>query len=132
MKRYATVALLFVLAPGCLLAHGVEVVLLPMGEAAGVIIVGVLAILLRMSIGWRVAFVALALAGSVGGLFLPSLLYFVVVERFGTSGWPWFALGLLTPLVCALSPYVMFGCSRRTSSEPEHGSITRKQGERDP
>ena len=97
--------------PSVSVAHGEQALLLPVGQVVALIVVVGLAFALKMSAAWRAAFVAAALAAGVGSWFIPNL-YFVFLDWFGTSGWPWFTLGLLVPIGFAFGVYV---ASRRAA-----------------
>ena len=104
MNRFVHVPFWLMLTPSVCLAHGEQVLLLPVGQIGALIAVVVLAFLLKMTVAWRVAFVAAALGIGVSSWFIPNL-YFVFLDWFGTSGWPWFMFGLLAPVFGAFGVY---------------------------
>jgi len=105
MKRFVNVPLWLMLTPCVCAAHGEQALLLPVGQIGALIAVVVLAFVFKMAVAWRVSFFAAALAVGVISWFIPNL-YFIFLDWFGTSGWPWFLFGLLAPIFAALGVYV--------------------------
>jgi hypothetical protein len=104
MKRLVQIPFWLILTQGVCFAHGEQALLLPVGQISALIAILVLAFLLKMTVAWRASFVATALAVAVSSWFIPNL-YFLFLDWFGTSGWPWFLLGLLAPTFGALAVY---------------------------
>jgi putative flippase GtrA len=105
MKRIVHIPLCLMMSPRVCFAHGEQALLLPVGQIGAIVAVVILAFVLKMTIAWRISFLAAALAVGVSSWFVPNL-YFVFLDWFGTSGWPWFLLGLLAPIFGALAVYV--------------------------
>lgn len=116
MKRVAQMGLIFGLLPAVALAHGQQVLGLPLGQGAALIVTIVGLSFLRMRAGRRVASLVAAIAAIVATWLVPNVGDFIA-SNFGYGMTPWFILGFFLPLLTAALAYALFRRPRATSNE---------------
>jgi len=104
MRRLAIFALCVFSVPCVAFAHGEQVLAFPLGQGAAMIVVPLLMLVLKMNARWKIGAAIAAIVAGVISWFIPGL-YRLFMDWFGLSGWPWFALGFLVPVLATLSVF---------------------------
>lgn len=100
MKRLAKGGLAFSLLPTVAFAHGEQVLALPIGQGAALLVIFVAAFLLRISAKQRAIFILVPVLTAPVIWFLPGI-GGLVGRNFGYGATPWFVIGVGGPMFVA-------------------------------
>ena len=104
LRQISWIALFIICYPSLALAHGEEIIALPVGQFLALILVLVLVVILRMKTCWKAGAIVAAFLSGFACWFLPNL-NFIFMKLFGDCGWPLLFIGLLFPVVAALAVF---------------------------
>lgn len=113
MKRSLQFAAFSLLLPSVAFAHGQQVLGLPVGQMAAMLVVILVVLLLRIAWSQRAVAVLSALGSAIVTWFIPT--WDFMGMNFGYGMIPWFVLGIAPPLFVGTGVCILFVLRRPSS-----------------